>query len=459
MKKFNILFVLYLILFSCGSPEAVVSPTATLISDVNIIDVRNGEIREHQQVVVDSGKIASISPSVENPDAYSNRIAGSGKYLIPGLAEMHAHIPSPPTSAERVEETLFLYLSNGITTIRGMLGHPSHLELRQKVNSGEITGPRIFTSSPSLNGNTVPTTRAADSLVAAYSKAGYDFLKIHPGIPLVPFDTLAARAREAGIPFAGHVPVAVGIRHALKSGYASIDHVDGFLEGLVPETANADPSDNGFFGFSFTGLADTTKINELVRMARMHEVWIVPTQSLFERWFAPVDADTLLQQAEMRYMPASTLADWKQRKLESTGPGSGFEESQWNEFIAIRRDLIKALQAGGHGMLLGSDAPQLFNVPGFSIHHEIAGLKEAGLSPLEILQSGTINPARFFGMDDNFGIIEAGMAADLLLLDANPLEDLTALKALSGVMVRGLWFDRKAIDERLAEIARNAGSR
>ncbi len=459
MKKISILFILILLLVACGSREAVVSPTAILISDVNIIDVRTGQVQEQQQVVVDSGKIASISPAVENPDAYSHRIAGTGKYLLPGLAEMHAHIPSPPTSGERLEETLFLYLSNGITTIRGMLGHPSHLELRQKVNSGEIPGPRIFTSSPSLNGNTVPTARAADSLVTAYSNAGYDFLKIHPGIPLVPFDTLAARAREAGIPFAGHVPVAVGIRHALESGYASIDHVDGFLEGLVPETANVDPTANGFFGFNFTGQADTTKINELVRMAKMQGVWIVPTQSLFERWFAPVDADTLLQQPEMQYMPASTLADWKQRKLESTGPDSGFEESQWNQFIAIRRDLIKALQDGGHGMLLGSDAPQLFNVPGFSIHHEIAGLEEAGLSPLEILQSGTINPARFFGMDDKFGIIEAGMAADLLLLDSNPLEDLTALKALSGVMVRGLWLDRKTIDERLAEIARNAGNR
>lgn len=459
MNKISLLFALSLVLSTCGPQEPAESPTAILISDVNIIDVRSGEVREHQQVVVDSGKIRAIMPSVENPDGFSTRIDGSGKYLLPGLAEMHAHIPSPPTTDKRLEETLFLYLSNGVTTIRGMLGHPSHLELRQKVNSGEILAPRIFTSSPSLNGNTVATPGAADSLVTAYANAGYDFLKIHPGIPLDPFDTLVARAREAGIPFAGHVPVAVGIRHALESGYASIDHVDGFLEGLVPETAAVDPTANGFFGFNFTSLADTAKIDELVRMAKMHEVWIVPTQSLFERWFAPVDADTLLQQPEMKYMPASTLDEWKQRKLESTGAGSGFDESQWEQFIAIRRELIKALQEGGHGMLLGSDAPQLFNVPGFSIHHEIAGMKEAGLSPLEILQSGTMNPARFFGMEDKFGIIEAGMAADLLLLDANPLEDLTALKALSGVMVRGRWLDRKAIDEKLAEIARNAGSR
>jgi len=459
MKKLSLISILILVLNACGGQEMAVSPTATLVSDVNIIDVRNGEVLEKQQVVVDSGIIHSITPSVENKDAFANRIDGEGKYLLPGLSEMHAHIPSPPTSQERLEETLFLYLSNGVTTIRGMLGHPSHLELRRKVNEGEVLSPRIFTSSPSLNGNTTATPRAADSLVTAYSKAGYDFLKIHPGIPLESFNTLVEKAREVGIPFAGHVPVAVGIRHALESEYASIDHVDGFLEGLVPESTDVDPAANGFFGYNFTALADTAKIDELVSMAREHKVWIVPTQSLFERWFAPVTAENLLQQPEMQYMPASTLEDWKQRKLESTGPGSGFEESSWEQFVAIRRNLIKALQEGGHGILLGSDAPQLFNVPGFSIHHEIAGMASAGLSPLQILQSGTMNPARFFGMEDKFGVIEAGMAADLLLLDANPLEDLTALKALSGVMVRGQWLDRKSIDEKLAEIARNAKTR
>ena len=457
MRYYVVAFLMPL-LIACGGKEETISPTAILISDVNIVNVENGQLVEGQQVVIDSGLIKSISSSVQHPSSYTRRIDGQGKFLIPGLAEMHAHIPTPSTSMRRVEETLFLYLSNGITTIRGMLGHPAHLQLRERANNGDLLSPRIFTSSPSLNGNTVPGPAIADSLVRAYAHQGYDFLKIHPGIQLAPFDTLVAAAHEVGITFSGHVPVAVGIRHALESRYASIDHVDGFLEGLVPETARVKPEENGFFGYNFTSLADTSKISELVSMSKDFGVWVVPTQSLFERWFAPIDADTLLAQDEMKYMPASTLADWRRIKLETTGTDSGFNKESWEVFIRIRRQLIKALQQNGHGLLLGSDAPQLFNVPGFSIQHEIAGMERAGLTPLQILQSGTINPARFFNMEGQFGTIATGKSADLVLLDANPLQDVTAYSEISGVMVRGRWLDREIIDQKLTEIARHAKS-
>ena len=316
--------------------------------------------------------------------------------------------------------------------------------------------PRIFTSSPSFNGNTVTTKEEAVEKVTTYKNEGYDFLKIHPGMQLEVFDQMVETANELNIPFAGHVPVMVGIRHALESKYASIDHVDGYLEGLVPESEGVDPSANGFFGYSFTPLADTSKIDELVALSKKNQVWVVPTQSLFERWFAPVSSDELLKQTEMKYMPVSTLEDWKRRKDESTKPESGFNEEQWNKFTAIRRQLIFKLQENGHGMLLGSDAPQLFNVPGFSIHHEVDGMLEAGLTPLEILQSGTINPAIYFGMEDTFGSIKEGLDADLVLLNSNPLLDITALKQISGVMVRGKWLSKESIAEKLEQIADNA---
>jgi len=430
----------------------------TLIADVSIVDVRTGEIQEHRNIEIDSGIIQRITDTGSNTNGYQRVIDGKGLFVIPGLAEMHAHIPSPPVSQQQLEETLFLYLANGITTIRGMLGHPSHLELRKNAAQGEVLSPRIFTSSPSLNGNTVPTVEEAITKVTQYQKEGYDFLKIHPGIERPVFDQIVQTAKEVGIPFAGHVPVAVGIRHALESRYAAIDHVDGFLEGLVPETAKAKakPEENGFFGYNFTLLADTTHIGSLVALARENKVWIVPTQSLFERWFAPIPADELLKEPEMSYMPASTLANWKMRKEQSTDPATGFNKAQWESFHAIRQALIRALSRNGYGMLLGSDAPQLFNVPGFSIHHEIAGMEAAGMTSLEILQSGTVNPARFFGKEEVFGQVQSGMEADLLLLRENPLNNLQALKKIEGVMVRGKWIDRKTIDEKLKTIAAHA---
>ena len=452
----NVLFIVStLLMVACNQGQEKTSATALLISNTNVVDVRDGRVISHQDVVIDSGHIKKISSERLDANSFNQHIDGTGKFLMPGLAEMHAHIPQPPTAQKRVEDVLFLYLSNGITTIRGMLGHPAHLELRERANKGEVLSPRIYTSSPSLNGNTVTTKEEAQQKVSAYKADGYDFLKIHPGIQLEVFNQLVETANEVGISFAGHVPVDVGIRHALQSKFASIDHVDGFLEGLVPESANVVPAENGFFGYNFTPLADSGNIDALVQMAKENEVWIVSTQSLFTRWFAPVSADELLKQPEMKYMPQATLDNWKERKIASTAASTGFTEAQWQQFDNTRRQLIKALQDGGHGMLLGSDAPQLFNVPGFSIHHEMDALLEAGLTPAEIIRSGTLNPAIYFGMEGTFGEVKEGQEADLILVNANPMEDLKALQSISGVMHQGQWLNRQALDEKLAEIAKN----
>lgn len=455
MKKYY-LALLAVVTLACNTAQQDPSATAVLFTNLHIVDVRNGEILRDHQIVIDSGRILQVAPGTEALSGFTQTIDAEGAYAVPGLAEMHAHIPSPPTSEERIEETLFLYLSNGITTIRGMLGHPRHLELREAAKSAAVLSPRIFTSSPSLNGNSVKTPEEARTKVTAYQEAGYDFLKIHPGIQRDVFDTLVKTANEVGIPFAGHVPVDVGIRHALESGFSTIDHVDGYLEGLVPEAAGVQPNENGFFGYNFTPLADMGRIDPLVALTNEQGVWVVPTQSLFERWFAPTTANEMLAQAEMQCMPASTLENWRSRKEQSTGEGTGFSAEQWEDFISIRRQLIKALQDEGQGLLLGSDAPQLFNVPGFSIHHEMAGMLRAGLSPLEILQSGTLNPAIFYGMQDEFGEIKEGLSADFFLVSGNPLEDLENLRKVEGVMVRGTWIGKAEIEKKLSSIAENA---
>jgi hypothetical protein len=250
--------IAFLTLFQILLLTACSDSYETAIENVNLIDVRTGEIREGQNVYIEKGSIAEIR-SEALPAGVANSIDGTCKYLMPGLAEMHAHIPSPEWGRKDMDETLFLYLSNGITTIRGMLGHPVHLELRNRVENGQAVSPRVYTSSPSLNGNTVPSKEEARKKVRAYAADGYDFLKIHPGIKREVFDVIVETARVEGIPFAGHVPVDVGIIHALESGYASIDHIDGFLEGLVSPSAGVDPAQNGFFGYNFTELADTSR--------------------------------------------------------------------------------------------------------------------------------------------------------------------------------------------------------
>ncbi|PWL38475.1 amidohydrolase [Flagellimonas aquimarina] len=457
-KKITLFLVSCVLVSSCQekSKKEEISSTLILISKANIVNVRTGEVKAGQNIFIDSGRIKEINAiEIDDVSKYKTVINAEGKYVIPGMAEMHAHIPQPPTSKERLEDVLFLYLANGVTTIRGMLGHPDHLVLREKVQSGEVLGPRIFTSSPSLNGNSVKTEEEAIEKVTAYQNEGYDFLKIHPGIQRNVFNQVVKTANEVGIPFAGHVPVDVGIRHALKSKYASIDHVDGFLEGLVPESKNVDPTSNGFFGYNFTPLADTTKIEELVQLSKDNKVWIVPTQSLFERWFSPADVDTLLAESEMKYMPKSTLENWRRVKIQ-TLESSGFNTAQWEQFDAIRKSLIKKLQDNGHGILLGSDAPQLFNVPGFSIQHEMQGMAAAGMNPLEILQSTTLNPSMFFELENTFGEVKKGADADLVLLSKNPMDDIKNYTEVFGVMAHGTWLSDITIEKRLKEIAENA---
>lgn len=455
MRPF-LLSLSFFLLVCCQAQDSLLNQgfEKIIIRDVKIINVRDGSIADGMDLLVENGTISEVGSNIALEDALI--IDGRGRYVMPGLAEMHAHIPSPQWGRDNTEETLFLYLANGVTTIRGMLGHPVHLELRKQALNKEILSPRIFTSSPSVNGNSVKSIKEAIAKVTQYKKDGYDFLKIHPGLTNEVFNQVVQTANEVGIGFSGHVPVVVGVEHAIKSGYSSIDHVDGFLEGLVPESANVSPDQNGFFGYKFSHLADQSQIERLIFLTKKHKVWVVPTQSLFVRWFSPTEPEKIAENSpEFRYMPKSTVDQWIRNK-KSLIDGSDFTIEKYVLFTDIRHRLIKSLHENGHGLLLGSDAPQVFNVPGFSIHHELSSVIDIGLSPLEAIQTGTINPASFFNMEGQFGEIIEGASADIILLENNPIDDIANLRNPDGVMVRGIWLDRDTIDKRLQEIAERA---
>ena len=447
----SILALLLAGLVACQSTPPQEDVEQVVIDNVNVISMTSDGVTSGQSVVIRDGKIHQVAPSDEvYKGSKSTVIDGSGKYLTPGIAEMHAHIPNPQSTLD-VEEVLFLYLSNGITVIRGMLGHESHLQLKKDVLSGKVLGPTIWTSSPSMNGNSIPTMEIADSMVRAHRQANYDFLKIHPGIKLEVFNKMVATANEVGIGYSGHVPVDVGVHRAIESKFGSIDHVDGFIRGLVPEESGLDLTVNDFFGMSFADDLDESRIDGLIDMTVQNQVWVVPTQTLFDRWASPTPAAEYTSEAGMQYLPKSTIYAWTRAKGNMLG--DGYDADQWAKFNEVRRKLIKALNDRGHGLLLGSDAPQVFNVPGFSIQHEMKSMKDAGLSSYDILKSGTINIAKFFGEEGQYGQITEGARADLILLDANPLDDIGNMSKIQGVMVRGRWLDRNFIDTELQKIA------
>jgi len=455
MRSLILLFII--IVSGCGSGSTqtgnVMVPDAqTAITNVNVITMENEEVLENQTLLIKDGRIAALgnADNVTIPEN-AETIDGSGKYLIPGLAEMHAHIPGN-NDMEYLEETLFLYLSNGVTTIRGMLGQPYHLELREMARKNEILSPRIYTSSPSLNGNSVKTMQDANEMVTAFQEAGYDFLKLHPGITLENFNEIVRTANEVGIPFSGHVSIDVGIGRALEAKYASIDHIDGFMEGLVPADAEVDPAANGFFGFNFTDIADESLLPALVSATKEANVWVVPTQCLSERWAGSKAPEDLASEPEMKYISKETLNNWVNASGNfRNSPDYSIERA--NKFSRIRRNIIKALYDGGVGLALGSDAPQVFNVPGFSIQHELNYMVQSGLTPFEALKVGTVNPAEFFGMSGEFGVIAMDASADFILLNSNPLEDIGHVRDNAGVMVMGRWLPGEEIRTRLAQIA------
>jgi imidazolonepropionase-like amidohydrolase len=421
--------------------------------NVDVITMNDQNIQRDQLVLVSNGRIEFIGQCLDKtiPEDYQV-IDAKGKYLTPGWSEMHAHIPVPKDGSDaNVKETLFLYLANGITTIRGMLGNPYHLNLIDQVKENAFPSPRIYTSSPSLNGNSVKTKVEARIKVTQYKKEGYDFLKIHPGIQRDVFDELVKTARAVGIPFAGHVPQDVGIHHAIHSKYASIDHLDGYIEGLAPEAVR---SEGGFFGVLLHDQLHENKIKELVMHTKQAGIAVVPTQTLMTRWLSPTPPAELANEPEMQYISAAQRFSWRQNK-ERLLNELKYSESGYNKFISIREKLIRAFHKAGVMILLGSDAPQVFNVPGFSIHHEMRDMASAGMTPFEILQSGTVNVAHFFDESNRFGSITSGKVADLVLLEKNPLEDIRYAKTIEGVMYRGHWLPKAEIQNQLSQIAHN----
>jgi imidazolonepropionase-like amidohydrolase len=428
-----------MLMFAAAS--AVAETTAFV--NVNVLPMTSETVLQERTVIVTGNRISAIGNVIDTPVPDGAQVIdGTDRFLMPGLAEMHGHVPDAPSDS--LDRVLALYVANGITTVRGMLGQTAHLELREAIDHGEVLGPRLYTSGPSFNGRSVDGVENAVRMVREQHAAGYDFLKIHPGLSRAEFDAIAEAASALGIPFAGHVPEDVGVHAAIDAGIATIDHLDGYMQALVPP--NVDPSGGfgGFFGVLLAGVADATRIDTIAQLTADAGVWVVPTESLFEHALSEVDADAMATWPEMQYMPAETVLQWKESK-ENLRRDVARNPDLVTAAIRLRQKLIVALHAAGAGLLLGADSPQIFNVPGFAIHRELEYLVEAGLTPFQALQSGTAKPAEFFGATAHFGTVREGREADLLLLDANPLEEIDNTRRIHGVMLRGRWLNRQEL--------------
>lgn len=425
-----------------------------LFRDATLITMDAPGVLEGRDLLVRDGRIARIAPTgVIVPPAGTIIVDAGGRFLMPGLAEMHAHVPGPDP-AGYAEDVLLLYLGHGLTTVRGMLGQPAHLGLRARLERGELPGPRLFTSGPSVNGNSAPDAETAMRMVREHKAAGYDFVKIHPGLKLEVFDALAASAQDAGIPFAGHVSAQVGVRRALAARQSAIDHLDQYVEALAREGCTGTEVPGGFFGIGLTDCADPRRIPELVAATKAAGSWMAPTQVLVEQWARPPSEAELRQRGAWRFVSPGTAQQWARTRtrFESALPFA-------DRFIRLRRELLLQMHAAGVPILLASDAPQLFNIPGDSALAELELYGEMGIPALDALATGTVNVARFFRQEDRFGRLREGLEADILLLGADPRADLGNVRKLDGVMIRGRWLPRAELDALLDGVAARQAQR
>ncbi len=404
----------------------------TAFVNVNVLPMDSERVLPRHTVIVDGDRIVAVGPTSEvDVPAGATVIDGSGMWLMPGLAEMHGHIPPPTQPREEIEAVLFLYAANGITTVRGMLGWPGQLELREEVRTGQLLSPMLYLAGPSFSGQTVQTPEEARARVRTQVAEGWDLLKVHPGLSRGVYDAMADEAARLGIRFGGHVPQDVGLLHALETGQETFDHMDGFGAHLGTD-----------------GPPDAADLRAIVEKTREAGAWIVPTSVLWELFLGVASLDEMRARPELRYTSPQNVAAWTRayRTRLENAPPSG------QQMAENRKIILKALSDGGVPILMGTDAPQQFSIPGFSLHREVAYMVRAGMTPYEVLVSGTRDVGRYFKDNDTFGLVAEGHRADLVLLAANPLEDIRAIDAIEGVMLRGRFVPRSEIDTRLAEI-------
>lgn len=428
-----------------------------VITSVHVVSLETGKIQKDQTLLVKNGNIESIVPAGKLPEAWQQmtQVEGKGSYVFPGLAEFHAHLPvAADGNTQLQEESMWLYLANGVVRIRSMLGHPSHIALRDKLNAGQLIGPKTYISGPSFNANSVTDPAQGAVMVKSQKQEGYDHLKIHPGVLSDEMRAIATAAKAENIPFGGHVPLDVGINQALEDGFKSIEHMDGYMEGLLPSTVTIDPATSGPFNLNLSSQVDWSKLPNLIKKTLDQGTYLAPTLTLFDRYFGYIPADTFRLAPEMKYLPGLQIQQWVNTKKQLERAGM-LNKEVVAPYLAFRRKLFLEMHRAGVPMIMASDSPQVFNVPGFSIHHEIALMSEAGMSNLEILKTGALIPAQYMGASGSWGQIKEGYEADFVLVEQNPLLDLKTLQKPVGVVIRGKWIGREELQSQLDRIEKN----
>jgi imidazolonepropionase-like amidohydrolase len=446
---------------------------------VTIINIAGGPNLADRAVFITGDRITDIKKNqyIRLPKGVQV-IDAKGKYLIPGLWDMHVHWYD--------EQFLPLFIANGVTGVRQMFGSPVLLDWRERALRGELLAPRQVIASPIVDGPgatwvgsiQVGNEQEARDAVRKIKEAGFDFVKIYNGIPRAAFFALADEAAKQGLPFAGHVPHSVSALEASDAGQKSIEHLNGVLEACSPDgheitlgylryTAGVnnikgtDTAKRQALRVLFEKVLatyDEERANALFARFAKNGTWQCPTL-IANGSFALMGDAEFRNDPRLKYLPAAYRANWQPESnpLWASRTAEDYDISK-RLYQKYMKTLAKMRRAGVR-ILAGTDTGAPYCFPGFSLHDELALLVKAGFTPLEALQTATLNPAIFLGTAESYGTVEKGRIADLLLLEADPLEKIENTKRIAAVVLGGKLFGKQQIDEILATAEKSANQK
>jgi imidazolonepropionase-like amidohydrolase len=451
------------------SAQSSPSSNSLYINDVTVIDATGAPPQPHRTVVVRGGRIemiTSASPAANNT-VPGTHVDGKGKFLIPGLWDMHVHMVFGDWFPRGKEVTLPLFIANGITGVRDMGGELEVLQQwRKEISAGTLIGPRMVISGPMLDGPqprfpssiAIKTPEDGRHAVDDLKRRGADFIKLQSLIPREAVFAIADEARKQGITFVGHVPDAVRASEASNAGQKSFEHLIGIFEGSSPleDEFLKGPKGPG----KFLATYDPARAAALFALLAKNQTWQCPTL-VWERGGNLIDETDFAHDARAKYVPAYWKdVTWKRFTDQILHEFNTDDLATRKRFVEKELEVVNAMHRAGIPFLAGTDTPPgVYIFPGFSLHEELRRFVAAGFTPMEALQTATLNPAKFLGMEDKLGTIEKGKLADLVLLDANPLDDIRNTEKIAAVIVNGRYLSRVELDKMLAGVEGAAKTR
>jgi imidazolonepropionase-like amidohydrolase len=464
-------FLPFLICLLVGCDVAAPKQSVLAITHVNVIDATGAGVKPDSMVLLEGDRITALgNSSTVHPPTDAVVVDATGKYLIPGLWDMHVHWYQ--------ENYLPLFIANGVTGVRMMWGYPIHHAWKKQIERGSLLGPRMYLASTLVDG---PNPIWPGSFVASSATEGReavkqakadkaDFVKVYSLLPRDAYFAIADEARKLQIPFAGHVPISVTAEEAAAAGQMSIEHLTGILPACSSREAELLKAAQNFLAENATNNAaraymahamrenkialetySADKAAALFSALKQNGTWQCPTFTVL-RLFTLATNPAITNDARLKYMPPEMRSEWNGMTSSRLKNSSAKYAALGEAYFQKHLEIVGAMQHAGVSILAGTDTGNPYCMPGFSLHDELAFLVQAGLTPMEALQAATLNAARFMGREKDLGTITTGKLADLVLLDANPLDDIANTRKIAAVIYNGKMFPRTSLDEMLNKV-------